>query len=203
MPRRGRKSDVEGNPTEFGSTYHLLSGAVVPRPIAWVSTRGSDGADNLAPFSFFNVVAVDPPVVMFVLFGAGEDQKDTAWNVLDTEEFVVHVVTMDVAKAMNDTSATLPPGKSEFVHADLDAVEGMHVDVACVVDAKVAFECRLYDSLTIGNATMVLGEVMYAHVDERIVVDEKFDVREFEAVGRLAGSYYASTHDRFRMERPP
>jgi flavin reductase (DIM6/NTAB) family NADH-FMN oxidoreductase RutF len=192
---------MEGTPDEFGA-YRLLAGGVVPRPIAWVSTRSTAGVDNLAPYSFFNVVAYDPPVVMFAPVGTGEDLKDTPQNVLDTEEFVVNVVTEDLAEAMNATSATVPEGESEFDHAGIDAVEATNVDVARVADAKVAFECRLYDAVEVGTSTMVLGEVVYAHVADEVTTNGKLDVTKLDAVGRLSGSYYATTRDRFSLERP-
>ncbi|WP_122089356.1 flavin reductase family protein [Halalkalicoccus subterraneus] len=185
---------------ELDSAYRLLAGSVIPRPIAWVSTRGEDG-ENLAPYSFFNVVSVAPPVVMFAPVGVGEDLKDTPRNVLDTEEFVVNVVTMDLVEAMNATSATVE--KSEFEHADLERAEGVRVDVPRVAEAKVAFECELYNFVEIGRSSMVLGEIVYAHVAEDATTGGKVDVTKLDAVGRLSGSYYASTRDRFSMERPP
>ncbi|ADJ15396.1 flavin reductase family protein [Halalkalicoccus jeotgali] len=185
---------------ELDSAYRLLAGSVIPRPIAWVSTDGNEG-ENLAPYSFFNVVSVAPPVVMFAPVGTGEDLKDTPRNILDTEEFVVNVVTMELAEAMNATSATVE--ESEFEHAGLERAEGVRVDAPRVAEAKVAFECELYDFVEIGRSSMVLGEVVYAHVAEDATTDGKVDVTKLDAVGRLSGSYYASTRDRFTMERPP
>jgi flavin reductase (DIM6/NTAB) family NADH-FMN oxidoreductase RutF len=186
---------------ELDSAYRLLAGSVVPRPIAWVSSRSPEGRDNLAPYSFFNVVAVDPPVVMFAPVGTDEDLKDTPRNVLDTEEFVINVVTMELAEAMNETSATVE--ESEFEHTGLERAESVRVTPPRVADAAVAFECELYDFVEIGGSSMVLGRVVYAHVDEEVTTGGKVDVTKLDAVGRLSGSYYASTRDRFSMERPP
>ncbi|MFB6127399.1 MAG: flavin reductase family protein [Halolamina sp.] len=192
-----------GEPTDFGSAYRLLSGAVIPRPIAWVASRTPDGADNLAPFSFANVVAVDPPTLMIAPVGTGDDRKDTARNVAATAEFVVHVVTEPLAEAMNATSATLPAGASEFDHADVEPVECDAVDVARVAAAPVAFECELSETVEIGGSTVLFGEVVRAHVDDDLLTDGQFDTTKFHPVGRLAGGWYATTEDRFELERPP
>ncbi|WP_318569573.1 flavin reductase family protein [Salinigranum marinum] len=193
---------MDGPPETFGSPYRLLSAAVVPRPIAWVSSRGPRG-ENLAPFSFFNVVAIDPPIVMVAPVGVGEDRKDTPENVLATEAFAVNVVTGDLVEAMNETAATLAPGESEFERAGVTAVEATAVDAPRVAEAHVSFECTLSESMELGGSTLLFGEVVHAHVDDDLLVDGKLDVTKLDAVGRLAGGYYASTRDRYHLERPP
>lgn len=194
---------MEGAPDAFGSPYRLLSAAVVPRPIAWVSSRGPRG-ENLAPFSFFNVVAIDPPVVLVAPVGVGDDRKDTPENVLATEAFVVNVVTGDLVEAMNETAATLGPDESEFDRAGVTAVDATAVDAPRVEEAHVSLECALYDSMEVGGSTLLFGEVVHAHVDDELLVDgHKLDVTKLDAVGRLAGGYYASTRDRYHLERPP
>ena len=192
-----------GEPDAFGSPYRLLAGAVVPRPIAWVSSRSAEGTDNLAPYSFFNVAATDPPVLMFSPVGTDEELKDTPTNVLDTEEFVVNVVTRDLAEAMNETAATLPRGESEFDRAGLERGESVKVDPPRVAAAKVSFECELYDTLRVGRSLMILGEVVYAHVADDVLTDGKMDTDKLDAVGRLSGGGYATTGERFTLERPP
>lgn len=226
-----------GDPDEFGSVYRLLSGAVVPRPIAWVSSRSPDGHDNLAPYSFFNVVSVDPPVLMFSPVGraAAGGLKDTARNILGSAgtaasgdgvvdgqgdvagngsadgpgdgdgrgEFVIQLADVDLAAEMNASSATLDHGESEFAHAGVTPVEADAVDAAYVEEAPVVFECTLYEAHGVGGSTMVLGEVVRVHVAEETLTDGKFDVTEFQAMGRLTGSLYCDTEGRFEMERPP
>lgn len=192
---------TDGPPDSFGSPYRLLSTAVTPRPIGWISTTSPAGVDNLAPYSFFNVVAVDPSVVMFAPVGS-RDLKDTPRNVRETEQFVVNTVTRDVVEAMNASSATLPAGESEFDTFDIERADSVVVDPPRVAAAKVAMECELYDWLEVGGSVLVLGEVVHVHVDESVLVDGKIDIDNLDTVGRLAGSQYASTAERFSIDRP-
>ena len=192
--------------TRERSMYRTLTGTVVPRPIGWVSTTGPDGADNLAPYSFFTVASVDPPVLLFSSGdrpGRPENLSDTARNARETGEFVVNVVTEPFAEAMSDTSATLEPGDSEFDHAGLERAASTAVEPPRVAGIEAAYECRLHDTVDVGSNTLVLGEVVYAHLSDDLLTDEgKVDVDEVAAVGRLAGSGYCWTRERFRMERP-
>lgn len=185
------------------SLYRTMTGAVVPRPIGWISTTSEDGVDNLAPYSFFNVVTADPPILMFAPASGTGALKDSARNVIDTGEFVHNVVTRDLATAMNATSATLPPDESEFDHADVERAQSEKVTPPRVAAADLAFECELYDAIDIGISTLILGEVVMVHVDDAVTTEGKVDVEKVDAVGRLAGNWYAQTGDRFRMERPP
>ncbi|NHN57938.1 MULTISPECIES: flavin reductase family protein [Halorussus] len=197
---------MELDPDEVSSMYRTLAGGVVPRPVAWVSTTDPEGADNLAPYSFFNVAAVDPPILMFAPVdddGSPEGLKDTPRNVRRTEEFVVNVVTEPVAEAMNESAATLPPGESEFDRADVTRAESRAVAPPRVAESPVAFECSLRELVDLGGSTMVLGEVEWAHLHDEVTTDGKLDVEKLDAVGRLSGSRYATTRDRFSMERLP
>jgi flavin reductase (DIM6/NTAB) family NADH-FMN oxidoreductase RutF len=191
----------DGPPDAFGSPYRLLSTAVTPRPIGWISTRSREGVDNLAPYSFFNVVAVDPPVVMFAPVGSGE-LKDTPRNVRATEQFVVNTVTRDLVAEMNATSATLGPGDSEFDAVGIERADSVVVDPPRVAAAKIAFECELHEWIEVGGSVLILGEVVHAHVDDDVLTDGQVDVDKLDTVGRLAGSLYASTADRFSIDRP-
>lgn len=188
---------------ELESAYRLLSTAVTPRPIAWVSTVDGDGADNLAPFSFFTVASISPPILTFYPVGTGADAKDTARNVAETEQAVVNVVTEDVVAGMNETAATMERGDSEFDRADVTRAESTVIDPPRVAEARVAFECELFDLRTVGSSTQVLAEVVHAHVDDDATTDGKIDTTKLDTVGRLAGSRYATTEDRFSLERPP
>jgi len=193
--------ELDAGSADASTLYRTLSGAVVPRPIGWISTH-YDGVDNLAPYSFFNVVSVVPPVVMFAPVDGPDGLKDTPRNVRETGEFVVNVVTADLAEAMNATSATLDTGESEFDHAGLERAQSTRVDAPRVADAAVAFECELYEFIDIGGSSLVLGEVLHAHLTDEVTTDGKMDTSKLDAIGRLAGSGYARTRERFEMERP-
>jgi flavin reductase (DIM6/NTAB) family NADH-FMN oxidoreductase RutF len=184
------------------SLYRTLTGLVVPRPIGWISSRSEDGVDNLAPYSFFNAVSVDPPILMFAPADRPDGLTDTATNVRATGEFVVNLVTHEFAEAMNRTSALLPPDESEFRHADLDRAESSRVDPPRVAGTAAAFECELYDTVDVGSNTLVLGEVVMIHVRDDVTTEGKVDTTKLDIVGRLSGGYYDRTTNRFQMERP-
>ncbi len=192
--------------------YKLLSGSVIPRPIAWVSTVDAKGVRNLAPFSFFTVASANPPVLCFCPAVREEKEglratKDTLENIRATGEFVVNIVSDETAEAMNQTAAQLPPEIDEFDHAGLTAVPGVAVQAPRVAEAKVQMECRLREILEISSevmgGSMVLGEVLCFHVSEAVLEPELHIAPEkLKAVGRLAGAGYVRTSDRFDLKRP-
>lgn len=193
---------MELDPAEYDATavYRIMTGVVVPRPIGWISTRSPGGVDNLAPYSYYNAVSSYPPVVMFSA-GAGDGAgKDTALNALDTEEFVVNLVTEPVAEQMDMTSATLDRTDSEFDFAGLTKADALTVAPPRVAEAAVHFECTLYDSMQIYDNTVVFGEVRYIHVDDTLCTDGELDAAKVNAVGRLGGPYYTRI-DRMDLER--
>ena len=192
--------------------YKLIAGSIVPRPIAWVSSIDADGVRNLAPFSFFNAVSAAPPVLMFcpAIREASEGllpTKDTLENIRATGEFVVNIVSDETVEAMNATAAQLPPHVDEFLHAGLTPVACERVRAPRVGEAKVAFECRLRQIVEISREVMggslVLGDILCIHMRED-VLGQNFRVlpEQLRAVGRLAGSGYAHTSDRFELRRP-
>lgn len=184
---------------ETRALYFLLNSLVVPRPIAWVSTRAADGTRNLAPHSYFTVVASDPPSLAFTSIG----DKDTVRNVRDTGDFVVHVADHALVERMNLTSADAPPHVSEFELAGLTAVAAEHVHSSIVAEAPVAIECRLDRIVEVGNGRLVIGQVATFHVAERLFDErDRVDPAKLDAVARMGGSTYATTRDRFELRRP-
>jgi flavin reductase (DIM6/NTAB) family NADH-FMN oxidoreductase RutF len=180
------------------AVYFLLTSLVVPRPIAWVSSLSAEGARNLAPHSYFNIVSSNPPVVHFTSTGV----KDSLRNVRATGEFVVNVVSEELVEPMNLTATDFPPEEDEFAWARLDAAESVVVKPPRVAAAKAALECRVRDILSIGNGNMVFGDVVHVHVDDAVWADGRVDPGLLQPVGRLSGWNYAPVRDVLRIPRP-
>lgn len=188
------------------STYKLLIGCVVPRPIAWVSTVSADGVNNLAPFSFFMGVCQEPPTIAFSSGPRAQDRKDTVRNAEHTGDFVVNIVDDDRAEQMNLTSGEYPPGVDEFALTGLTAAPGVRVRAPRVLQAPVSLECRVAQIIPVGRGPhhLVLGEIVYFHVRDDVydAATGRIDVGRLKPVGRLAGHQYAYIHDIFEMKRP-
>ena len=153
--------------------YELLLGTVLPRPIAIVTTLSGGGALNAAPYSLFNVVSHDPPVLMIAVLPHPERRlKDTAANIFETREFVVNLVPRSMAEAMNITNIDAPPGQNELALAGLDVTPSKSVKPPRIATSPVAFECRLLTSLSFNSDQAVLfGEVVTAIVPDHLVID--------------------------------
>ena len=203
---------MEFNPDQLPSrtVYKLLIGAIVPRPIGWISTVSANGQPNLAPFSYFNVVAHNPPTLVFGpgIRGTDGSPKDTLRNVGATGEFVANIVTEEIVEAMNVTATEFPAQVNEFEAAGLTALPSKVVRPPRVGESPVHFECRVVQIVKLGDhpaaGSLVIGRVVYVHVREDVLFDgDKIDVRRLKPVGRLAGSGYCRVMDLFEMERPP
>lgn len=178
--------------------YFLLTSLVVPRPIAWVSTLGPNGVRNLAPHSYFNIVSNDPPIIHFTQTG----RKDSLANVEASGEFVVSLVGVDLVDQMNITSTDFPPTEDEFEWAGVEAAASTVVAPPRVAVASAAFECRVRTILEMGNGNMVFGDVVMAHVNERVWADGRVDVAALAPLARLGGSAYGALSDIFKRVRP-
>ena len=186
-------------------TYKLLTGLVVPRPIGWIGTVDADGRPNLAPYSFFNAVSGNPPTVLFSAGMAARGAKDSLANAVETGEFTCNIVGMTVAEGMNQSSAELPHGDSEFDFAGLTPEPSLDIKAPRVAEAKASFECRLTQTVEIGDPVanvVVFGEVIRFHVDDDVLDGTRIDFEQLDAVGRLAGNGYATTRERFDLVRP-
>ena len=198
------------DPNNFEGFSRVLTGVVVPRPIAFVSTMSADGVVNLAPYSFFNAVAYAPPTIVFSSSrqAAGEQgkQKDTLANIEETGEFVVNVVVDEIAEAMNRTSAEYPAEVSEFDVAGLTTSPSDVVAPPLVAESPVNMECRLKQVVPIGSGDhshgLVIGEIVLMHVRDDIIQGHRIDQQKLKPVGRLAGNMYCYTTDTYELVRP-
>jgi flavin reductase (DIM6/NTAB) family NADH-FMN oxidoreductase RutF len=184
--------------------YKLLGGLVIPRPIALVTSRSAEGHDNAAPFSFFNVLAEEPPIVVLGLgVAASGGAKDTTNNIRDTGEFVVNLVDEPIAEAMNLCAVDFPPEVSEIAVAGLELLPAERVRAARIAQSPVHLECRRLMTLQPGRERyIILGEVVWLHVRDGIVDPATLRVApDFAPIGRLFGGGYVRTHDRFELPR--
>lgn len=190
-----------------GLPHNPFNALIVPRPIGWISTRDSAGRRNLAPYSFFNGVAYEPPQVMFAGTSGKPDRpemKDSLANIRETGVFCVNVVEYAARSAMNASSATLPAGEDEFLAAGVEAVPCTEIDCPRVAGAPAALECRLTRIVSLPGAanTVVFGEVVGVHIRDDVLVDGMVDVTRFEPLGRLGYRDYTRVREVFTLARP-
>ena len=189
-------------------TYRLLIGSVVPRPIGWVTTVSVDDVGNLAPFSFYMAATGNPPTVVLSTSMRDGEPKDTLRNVKEIPEFVLNVVSEDVAEAMNATSEEFPADIDELLAAGLTAVPSSRVRPMRVAEAPINMECRLVQLVPVGDpttgSTLIIGEVLAWHVRDDIFDADRMRIRQdvLRAIGRMAGDGYCRTRDQFEMIRP-
>jgi flavin reductase (DIM6/NTAB) family NADH-FMN oxidoreductase RutF len=194
--------------------YGILLNSVAPRPIAWVSTTNPSGQHNLAPFSFFNAVCVDPPLLAFAPglrrpktpeVGHGE-AKDTLRNIRETREFVVNIVTYELREPMNLTSGEYDASVDEFELAKLTPEPSKIVRPPRVAESPVSFECKLHQILDFSPAptsgSLVIGEIVSIHIHDAHLKDGKLDRNSLDLIGRMGGMQYTRTTQRFEMVRP-
>jgi len=190
-----------------GLPHNPFNAVVTPRPIGWISTRGADGADNLAPYSFFNAVAYVPPQVMFASTSAKPDRdgtKDSAANIAETGVFCVNVVEYAMRDAMNRTSGPWPRAVDEFADAGIARAACETIPCARVAGAPAALECRLTRIVDLPGATnrVVFGEVTGVHLRDDCLRDGIFDVTAFQPLARCGYRDYAVVREVFSLKRP-
>ena len=185
--------------------YKLLCAAIVPRPIALVTSVGRDGVVNAAPFSFFNVFSEDPPLVVLGLQHKPDHApKDTTRNIAETGVFVVNLVDEGLAEGMNLCAVDFPPEVSEIDAAGLELLPGLDVEAPRIAQAPFALECRRTVSLAFGpQRELMVGEVVRLHARAGLVDTERMrvDMDAYQPVGRLFGDAYTRQRDRFELKR--
>lgn len=190
------------------SRYKIINSTITPRPIAWVTTVSETGVVNAAPHSFFNAVGDEPPMIVLGLLkdGASRGLKDTATHIIQSGEFVVNLVSEDAAEAMNLCSVAAPSDVSEVTYAGIETLPAVAVRPPLIAGSPVSFECKKYAAIDIGRQTVVLGEILVAHIDDKFIVDPEklyLDTPAMKLIARTHGSgWYVRTSDQFKMERP-
>lgn len=190
--------------------YKFLIGSVVPRPIALITSQSEEGLLNIAPFSFFNIVATEPALLSVAVNRKEGEMKDTARNILTKKEAVVHVVTEDNVANANQTAAMLPPDESELARTTFTTTDSEMVSVPSLNESSIRFEVKLYRHIEIKNdrnentSDLLLLEIQKMVIDEAIYHLEKgyIDVENVKPVSRLAGNDYARLGETFTIERP-
>ncbi|MCJ7871330.1 flavin reductase family protein [Marinovum sp. 2_MG-2023] len=186
--------------------YKVMIGTIVPRPIAWVTTISPDGVVNAAPYSFFNCLSADPPILALGVENKPDRGfKDTAYNIRMTECFTVNIVDRVNVEAMAVTAAGFEPEVDELAMAGLTAVPGDHVKCPRIAEAPVAFECERYLGISVSSAReIILGRIVRAHIREDVIDPESYysDHEKLDALGRMGGNGYAGTMDYFDLPTP-
>lgn len=191
----------------FADNYKFLIGSILPRPIAVVSTKNEDGSNNLAPFSFFTGISAKPMIVAFapLIRSSTGEKKDTVLNIERTKEFVINFTTEENCDKVNSASAELPYGSDEFIHAGLTPITSEVVDVMRVKESPIHFECKLRDIISYGDqpgaGTLITGEVVRVHVDEKIYDSGRIVTNAWKPMGRGAGNDWFKTDSVVEKQR--
>ena len=175
------------------TAYRLITGVVVPRPIAWVTSLSSGGVLNLAPFSAFTFVSPKPPMLAISVGRKGGIYKDTAQNILNNEEYVVHIANSNLMNAVHESSTEHPSDVSEVEELRLATLPGERIKVARLAAAPIAMECRFRQCLEFGEtrSRLIVGEVLVFHIKDGLLNNGKIETEALDPIARIAGPRYA------------
>lgn len=200
---------VDPNTLPERENYKFLTGSIIPRPIAFITTLSETGVVNAAPFSYFNIVSANPPLISVSVQRVNGKMKDTARNAIEREAFVVHIVDESYVEQMNITAKPLPSDESEVIEAGLNTVNSIKIDVPGIKEAKIRFECVLERAISFGetetsgpNCDLLIGRIVQYHINEDLYDAGRIDPDQLRPVSRLAGNYYAKLGEKFEIERP-
>ena len=201
---------IDPRKQSYQDNYKLMIGSIIPRPIAFISTRSPEGIANLAPYSFFSGVTSNPPTICFAPSRKSPDgsKKDTLINIEATGEFVVNMVSTAFVRQMNETAMDFPYEVSEFAEAGLTEASAGLVKAPRVAESKINLECRLMQIVEIGPAEpgggfLVIGEIILFHIADEIINNGRIDSSLLDPVGRLGGLEYCRLGERFALPRKP
>ncbi|MFD0049612.1 flavin reductase family protein [Actinomycetes bacterium NPDC127524] len=188
--------------------YKFLIGSIIPRPIALVTTQSHDGILNIGPFSYFNIVAADPPMVSVSVQRKNGICKDTARNAMETKEFVIHIIDEDIVSDANETAAELPAGESELPRTHFSLADSDVVKVPSLKEPKIRFECVLEQAVPLGGheeapaCDLLIGKIVRYHIADDLYQDGKIHAEKLKPVSRLAGNFYSKLGEIFEIARP-
>ncbi|MCP3762971.1 flavin reductase family protein [Domibacillus sp. A3M-37] len=188
--------------------YKLLIGSILPRPIAFITSLSENGVLNGAPFSFFNIVSSNPPLISVAIQRTNGSMKDTARNILKQREFVVHITDTSNVKKINETAKALLPTESEVQMANLTPVKSKKVGVPGIQEAKIRMECTLETVLQLGGegqnpgCELIIGKIVQYHIQKDVYSQGRIHHEKLGPVSRLAGSSYAEIGSVFSIKRP-
>jgi len=192
---------------EKPSIYNLLVGGITPRPIAWVSTLSAGGVANIAPYSFFTVASVNPPVLSVTQVNPRDKQnKDTLTNLITNKECVVNIVSEQQVEKMNQSCANYSPEVSEFIAANIESTASQTVKPLSVASSKVRYECTLREVITISEQSaggkMMLLDVVGVFIDDSVLIDGYIDPNALNTIGKMGGDHFTKTTELFSLKRP-
>lgn len=188
--------------------YKLLIGSIIPRPVAFVTTLSNKGVLNAAPYSYFNIVTADPPLISISVQRKNGIPKDTARNALEAGAFVVHISDESYIHQINETAANLPPDESEVLLAGLTSIASDKIAVPGIAEANIRMECLLEHCIPLGGTKdspatdLLIGRVVCFHIDESLYQNGHIDPLALKPVSRLAGTSYAKLGEVFSIARP-
>ncbi|MET4576833.1 flavin reductase family protein [Ottowia thiooxydans] len=199
---------LDATTMDTATAYRLLVGAVVPRPVAWITTRSKDGVVNAAPFSSYNYVAHSPPMVAVNIGSRDGQLKDTARNITQTGEFVVNVATFEAMELMHGSAAEYPPEASEIEALGIELIPSERIAPPRIAMSPIQMECRLERAITLGRGlnTLYIGEVLLFHISSTVFDGRYIDSVKMRPISRLGGPLYAELgelHNRPQLQKPP
>lgn len=195
--------EINAATLDRATTYKLMTGSIVPRPVAWVTTRSEQGIVNAAPYSAYTLISPDPPLVVFHSSKRNGD-KDSARNIRATGEFVVNVANEDLLLKMHNSSATLPPEVSEPAEFDIDLTDSVMVKPPRIKASPICFECRLSQMFDVGNEphTLIIGEIVHFYVADHLYQNGRIDQERLRPIARIGGPTYARLGEFIHLPPP-
>jgi flavin reductase (DIM6/NTAB) family NADH-FMN oxidoreductase RutF len=192
---------------EIQQKYRLLNGGITPRPIAWISTRSSDGIDNLAPYSFFTGASCNPPVLLYTqVTQRNGDDKDTLRNLMDTGECVINIANSELLEKMNQTSASIRFDESEFDSANVASCSSHAVTPLSVKGSPVRYECTLRETISVSDlptgGTVILLDVKSIYVQDDLYENDEINQDLIDSVGKMGGDLFSLTSETVELNRP-